>query len=55
MATSVEEIGKKKNQVEIPPARRDYFTIPEFWKIRSLLPFSWKNVGSSCFTVRNLR
>src|SRR5262245_12698400 len=38
MATSVEEIDKKKKQVEIPPTRRGYFTIPEFWKIRSLLP-----------------
>jgi uncharacterized protein YlzI (FlbEa/FlbD family) len=38
MATGVEEIEKKMNQVEIPPTRRGYFTIPEFWKIRSLLP-----------------
>jgi Uma2 family endonuclease len=38
MGTSVEDIEKKKKQVEIPPTRRDYFTIPEFWKIRSLLP-----------------
>lgn len=38
MATSVEDIEKKKKQVEVPPTRRDYFTIPEFWKIRSLLP-----------------
>jgi len=38
MATSVEEIEKKKNQVEIPPARRDYFTIPEFRRVRKVLP-----------------
>ncbi len=38
MATSVEEIEEKKKQVEIPPTRRDYFTIPEFRKVRSLLP-----------------
>jgi Uma2 family endonuclease len=38
MAISVEEIGKEKKQAEIPPTRRDYFTIPEFRKIRSLLP-----------------
>lgn len=38
MATSVEEIEKKKGQIEIPPSRRGYFTIPEFRKVRSLLP-----------------
>jgi Uma2 family endonuclease len=38
MATSIEEIEKKKEQVEMPPARRDYFTIPEFRKIRKVLP-----------------
>jgi Uma2 family endonuclease len=38
MATSIEEIEKKKEQVEIPPTRRDYFTIPEFRKVRALLP-----------------
>jgi Uma2 family endonuclease len=38
MATSVEEIEKKKKQVEIPPTRRDYFTIPEFKKVREILP-----------------
>jgi Uma2 family endonuclease len=38
MAASVEEIEKKKKQAEIPPMRRDYFTIPEFRKVRSLLP-----------------
>lgn len=38
MAISVEEIGKEKKQAEIPPARRDYFTVSEFRKIRSLLP-----------------
>src|SRR5437867_3762700 len=38
MVTSVEEIEKKKNQIEIPPTRRDYFTIPEFKKVREILP-----------------
>ena len=38
MATSVEEIKKKKKQVEIPPAQRDYFTIPEFKRVREVLP-----------------
>jgi len=38
MATSAEEIEKKKKQDEIPPTRRDYFTVPEFRKVRSLLP-----------------
>jgi len=36
MSTSVEEI--KNKQVEIPPTQRDYFTIPEFRKVRALLP-----------------
>jgi len=36
MTTSIEEIEKK--QVEIPPTRRDYFTMPEFRKVRALLP-----------------
>src|SRR5215510_13661031 len=35
---AVEEVEKKKNQADIPPTRRGYFTIPEFRKIRSLLP-----------------
>jgi len=38
MAISVDEVEKKKKQVEIPPARRGYFTIPEFRKVRALLP-----------------
>src|SRR5215475_11195642 len=38
MGASVEDIEKKKKQIEAPPTRRDYFTIPEFRKIRSLLP-----------------
>ena len=38
MATSVEDIEKKKKPVEIPPTQRDYFTIPEFRKVRALLP-----------------
>jgi Uma2 family endonuclease len=38
MAISVEEIGKEKEQVEIPPTRRDYFTIPEFRRVRKVLP-----------------
>lgn len=38
MATSVEEIEKKKNRIEIPPTRRDYFTVPEFKKVREVLP-----------------
>lgn len=38
MATSIEELEKKERQAEIPPAQRDYFTIPEFRKIRYLLP-----------------
>ncbi len=38
MATSVEELEKRKKPVEIPPTQRDYFTIPEFRKVRSLLP-----------------
>ncbi|HZF37204.1 MAG TPA: Uma2 family endonuclease [Blastocatellia bacterium] len=37
MTISVEEIEKKWGRVEIPPARRGYFTILEFWRIRSLL------------------
>ncbi|MCI0524512.1 MAG: Uma2 family endonuclease, partial [Acidobacteria bacterium] len=37
MATSIEEI--KGHQLEIPPARRDYFTITEFKKVVSLMPY----------------
>jgi len=38
MATSIEEIEQKREQAEISPARRDYFTVSEFWKVRALLP-----------------
>ncbi len=38
MATSIEEIEQKKGQVEIPPTRRDYFTISEFKRVRKVLP-----------------
>jgi Uma2 family endonuclease len=38
MTTRIEEIGRGKKQAEISPARRDYFTVSEFWKVRSLLP-----------------
>src|SRR5262245_61949254 len=38
MATSGEEIEKRKKQVEIPPTQRDYFTIPEFKKVKDVLP-----------------
>jgi Uma2 family endonuclease len=38
MATSVEEIEKNKKQAEIPPTRRDYFTIAEFKEVRKALP-----------------
>jgi hypothetical protein len=44
MTISVEGIEKKKGQEEIPPARRGYFTIPEFWRI-----MSFSAIRSSCW------
>src|SRR5215475_2771490 len=38
MAISAEEIEKKMSQVEILPARRDYFTVSELRRVRELLP-----------------
>jgi hypothetical protein len=38
MAISVEELEKRTREVEIPPTQRDYFTITEFRKVRSLPP-----------------
>jgi len=47
MGASVEDIEKKKKQIEAPPTRRDYFTIPEFRKISEWLIY--RRVADECY------